>query len=127
MASIEEHTWLHTSVHSACISVYCEMNRGSAPGVSHNYFLAGPVSLSTPAQLIAPSIVMKGTLSVTSFELYFEVDEDDPNFKKIDSKVRERADPCLAGQDPMINHSEALSTADNLQQDWQTPVLIPYV
>lgn len=47
----------------------------------------GPVSLSTPAQLIAPSIVMKGTLSVTSFELYFEVDEDDPNFKKIDSKI----------------------------------------
>ncbi|XP_040187824.1 lipopolysaccharide-responsive and beige-like anchor protein isoform X2 [Rana temporaria] len=47
----------------------------------------GPVSLSTPAQLIAPSIVMKGTLSVTSFELYFEVDEDDPNFKKIDPKI----------------------------------------
>ncbi|XP_069600154.1 lipopolysaccharide-responsive and beige-like anchor protein [Ranitomeya imitator] len=47
----------------------------------------GPVSLSTPAQLIAPSVVVKGTLSVTSFELYFEVDEDDPNFKKIDSKI----------------------------------------
>ncbi|KAM5192194.1 lipopolysaccharide-responsive and beige-like anchor protein [Mantella aurantiaca] len=49
--------------------------------------LTGPVSLSTPAQLIAPSFVMKGTLSVTSFELYFEVDEDDPNFKKIDAKI----------------------------------------
>ncbi|XP_018416801.1 PREDICTED: lipopolysaccharide-responsive and beige-like anchor protein [Nanorana parkeri] len=49
--------------------------------------MTGPVSLSTPAQLIAPSIVMKGTLSVTSFELYFEVDEDDPNFKKIDPKI----------------------------------------
>ncbi|XP_068135240.1 lipopolysaccharide-responsive and beige-like anchor protein isoform X2 [Hyperolius riggenbachi] len=49
--------------------------------------LSGPVSLSTPAQLIAPSIVLKGTLSVTSFELYFEVDEDDPNFKKIDPKI----------------------------------------
>ncbi|XP_035554738.1 lipopolysaccharide-responsive and beige-like anchor protein isoform X2 [Canis lupus dingo] len=49
--------------------------------------LAGPVSLSTPAQLVAPSIVVKGTLSVTSSELYFEVDEEDSNFKKIDPKI----------------------------------------
>ncbi|XP_008056894.1 lipopolysaccharide-responsive and beige-like anchor protein, partial [Carlito syrichta] len=49
--------------------------------------LAGPVSLSTPAQLVAPSVVVKGTLSVTSSELYFEVDEEDPHFKKIDSKI----------------------------------------
>ncbi|CAN2388788.1 neurobeachin [Pristimantis euphronides] len=47
----------------------------------------GPVSLSTAAQLIAPSAVVRGTLSVTSFELYFEVDEDDPNFKKLDPKI----------------------------------------
>ncbi|XP_026972936.1 lipopolysaccharide-responsive and beige-like anchor protein isoform X1 [Sagmatias obliquidens] len=47
----------------------------------------GPVSLSTPAQLVAPSVVVKGTLSVTSSELYFEVDEEDPNFKKIDPKI----------------------------------------
>ncbi|XP_077702451.1 lipopolysaccharide-responsive and beige-like anchor protein isoform X5 [Canis aureus] len=49
--------------------------------------LAGPVSLSTPAQLVAPSIVVKGTLSVTSSELYFEVDEEDSNFKKIDPEI----------------------------------------
>lgn len=49
--------------------------------------LAGPVSLSTPAQLVAPSVVVKGTLSVTSSELYFEVDEEDPNFKKMDPKI----------------------------------------
>ncbi|XP_041515369.1 lipopolysaccharide-responsive and beige-like anchor protein isoform X1 [Microtus oregoni] len=49
--------------------------------------LAGPVSLSTPAQLVAPSVVVRGTLSVTSSELYFEVDEEDPNFKKIDPKI----------------------------------------
>ncbi|XP_064441222.1 lipopolysaccharide-responsive and beige-like anchor protein isoform X3 [Mirounga angustirostris] len=49
--------------------------------------LAGPVSLSTPAQLVAPSVVVKGTLSVTSSELYFEVDEEDSNFKKIDPKI----------------------------------------
>ncbi|XP_036046729.1 lipopolysaccharide-responsive and beige-like anchor protein isoform X2 [Onychomys torridus] len=49
--------------------------------------LAGPVSLSTPAQLVAPSVVVKGTLSVTSSELYFEVDEEDPNFRKIDPKI----------------------------------------
>ncbi|XP_068398709.1 lipopolysaccharide-responsive and beige-like anchor protein isoform X2 [Eschrichtius robustus] len=49
--------------------------------------LTGPVSLSTPAQLVAPSVVVKGTLSVTSSELYFEVDEEDPNFKKSDPKI----------------------------------------
>ncbi|XP_028582324.2 neurobeachin isoform X1 [Podarcis muralis] len=49
--------------------------------------LAGPVVLSTPAQLIAPVVVAKGTLSITTTEIYFEVDEEDPAFKKIDPKV----------------------------------------
>ncbi|MBN3301563.1 NBEA protein, partial [Amia calva] len=49
--------------------------------------LAGPVVLSTPAQLIAPVIVARGTLSITTTEIYFEVDEEDPAFKKIDAKV----------------------------------------
>ncbi|KAM9388400.1 neurobeachin isoform 3-T3 [Phaethornis superciliosus] len=49
--------------------------------------LAGPVVLSTPAQLIAPVVVAKGTLSITTTEIYFEVDEDDPAFKKIEPKV----------------------------------------
>ncbi|XP_075786138.1 lipopolysaccharide-responsive and beige-like anchor protein isoform X3 [Pelodiscus sinensis] len=49
--------------------------------------LIGPVSLCTPAQLVAPSTVVKGTLSITSSELCFEVDEEDPSFKKIDPKI----------------------------------------
>uniref|UniRef100_A0A8C3L3N1 Neurobeachin n=1 Tax=Chrysolophus pictus TaxID=9089 RepID=A0A8C3L3N1_CHRPC len=49
--------------------------------------LAGPVVLSTPAQLVAPVVVAKGTLSITTTEIYFEVDEDDAAFKKIDPKV----------------------------------------
>ncbi|XP_069487363.1 lipopolysaccharide-responsive and beige-like anchor protein isoform X2 [Ambystoma mexicanum] len=49
--------------------------------------VTGPVSLSSPAQLVAPSVVVKGTLSITSSELYFEVDEDDPSFKKMDPKI----------------------------------------
>ncbi|NXI60361.1 LRBA protein, partial [Chloroceryle aenea] len=49
--------------------------------------LTGPVALSTPAQLVAPSVVVKGTLSITVSELYFEVDEEDPSFKKIDPKI----------------------------------------
>lgn len=51
------------------------------------WFLSGPVVLSTPAQLVAPVIVARGTLSITTTEIYFEVDEDDPTFKKIDAKV----------------------------------------
>ncbi|XP_043114589.1 neurobeachin isoform X3 [Puntigrus tetrazona] len=49
--------------------------------------LAGPVVLSTPAQLIAPVTVACGTLSITTTEIYFEVDEDDPAFRCIDAKV----------------------------------------
>lgn len=49
--------------------------------------LTGPVALSAPAQLVAPSVVVKGTLSITLSELYFEVDEEDPSFKKIDPKI----------------------------------------
>nr|XP_046271216.1 lipopolysaccharide-responsive and beige-like anchor protein isoform X4 [Scatophagus argus] len=49
--------------------------------------LTGPVNLSTSAQLVAPAVVVKGTLSVTASELYFEVDEDEPSFKAIDPKI----------------------------------------
>uniref|UniRef100_A0A3P8TZ57 Neurobeachin n=1 Tax=Amphiprion percula TaxID=161767 RepID=A0A3P8TZ57_AMPPE len=49
--------------------------------------LAGPVVLSTPAQLVAPVVVARGTLSITTTEIYFEVDEEDPTFKKTDAKV----------------------------------------
>ncbi|XP_054611914.1 neurobeachin a isoform X3 [Dunckerocampus dactyliophorus] len=47
----------------------------------------GPVVLSTPAQLVAPVVVARGTLSITTTEIYFEVDEEDPAFKKADAKV----------------------------------------
>ncbi|KAK2817203.1 hypothetical protein Q5P01_025394 [Channa striata] len=49
--------------------------------------LTGPVNVSTSAQLVAPAVVVRGTLSITASELYFEVDEDEPGFKAIDPKV----------------------------------------
>ncbi|XP_077954702.1 neurobeachin [Gasterosteus aculeatus] len=49
--------------------------------------LGGPVVLSSPAQLVAPLLVARGTLSITTTEIYFEVDEDDPAFRRVDSKV----------------------------------------
>ncbi|CAM9528017.1 unnamed protein product [Lampetra planeri] len=49
--------------------------------------LTGPVALSTPAQLITPTVAFRGTLSITANELCFEVDEDDPGFKAVDPKV----------------------------------------
>ncbi|XP_034543688.1 lipopolysaccharide-responsive and beige-like anchor protein isoform X2 [Notolabrus celidotus] len=49
--------------------------------------LTGPVNLSTSAQLVAPAVVVKGTLSITASELYFEVDEEDPGFRTIDPKI----------------------------------------
>lgn len=49
--------------------------------------VTGPVNMSTKAKLIAPGIVSPGIMSITSTELYFEVDEEDPEFKKIDPEV----------------------------------------
>ncbi|XP_007902212.1 lipopolysaccharide-responsive and beige-like anchor protein isoform X1 [Callorhinchus milii] len=49
--------------------------------------MAGPVNFTTAVQLIAPVVVAKGTLSITSSELYFEVDEEDPSYKKLDPKI----------------------------------------
>ena len=44
--------------------------------------------LSTPAQLVAPVVMDSVPLAITTTEIYFEVDEDDPAFKKIDAKVK---------------------------------------
>ena len=44
--------------------------------------------MSSRAKLVAPGIVASGTLSITSAELYFEVDEEDPDFQKLDPEVR---------------------------------------
>ena len=50
------------------------------------------MNLTTSAELVAPAAVVKGTLSITSSEVYFEVDEDEPSFEAIDPKVRARTD-----------------------------------
>ena len=49
---------------------------------------SGPVAVSTPAKLVSPGYVINGTMSVTKSELYFEMDDDDEENKKIDPKVR---------------------------------------
>ncbi|XP_065282933.2 neurobeachin isoform X1 [Dermacentor albipictus] len=49
--------------------------------------LAGSVSLSTRCRLIAPGIIAPGMLSITQSELFFEVDEDDIEFKKNDNEA----------------------------------------
>ncbi|XP_032170320.1 neurobeachin isoform X1 [Mustela erminea] len=64
-----------------------EIDNLAVPFLPKLFISRGPVVLSTPAQLIAPVVVAKGTLSITTTEIYFEVDEDDPAFKKIDAKV----------------------------------------
>ncbi|XP_049825585.1 neurobeachin isoform X2 [Aethina tumida] len=54
--------------------------------------LTGPVNISTKAQLIAPGLVAPGMVSITTTELYFEVDEDDEEFKKIDTEILKYCD-----------------------------------
>uniref|UniRef100_UPI0037E7AC9C neurobeachin-like isoform X4 n=1 Tax=Semicossyphus pulcher TaxID=241346 RepID=UPI0037E7AC9C len=64
-----------------------EMDNLGAPFLPRVFISKGPVVLSSPAQLVAPVLVARGTLSITTTEIYFEVDEDDPAFKRVDPKV----------------------------------------
>lgn len=45
------------------------------------------MNISTKAKLISPGVVAPGIVSITSNELYFEVDEDDAEFSKVDPEV----------------------------------------
>ncbi|XP_071535311.1 neurobeachin isoform X2 [Panulirus ornatus] len=49
--------------------------------------VTGMVNMSTRARLVAPGLVVPGTVSITTAELYFEVDEEDPEFRKADPEV----------------------------------------
>ncbi|XP_045149935.1 neurobeachin [Echinops telfairi] len=85
--------------------------------------LAGPVVLSTQAQLIAPVVVAKGTLSITTTEIYFEVDEEDAAFKKIDPKRRVglALEEVEVGEE-VVGTAAALQAGDELQKDAVEPV-----
>lgn len=54
--------------------------------------LTGPVNISTKAILVAPGITAPGMVSITSTELYFEVDEEDDCFRKLDTEVLKYCD-----------------------------------
>jgi hypothetical protein len=43
--------------------------------------------MSTPCKLIAPGVAINGLISITKTDLYYEMDEDDAENKKIDPKV----------------------------------------
>ncbi|XP_055330476.1 neurobeachin-like [Paramacrobiotus metropolitanus] len=47
----------------------------------------GPVTFTSECKLIAPGVVLKGTLSITSNDLYFDADEDDNEFETSDPEV----------------------------------------
>ena len=51
------------------------------------YVIEGPVNISTTAILVSPGIAAKGTMSITASEMYFEVDEESSEYKKIDPQV----------------------------------------
>ncbi|XP_076065007.1 neurobeachin-like [Oratosquilla oratoria] len=59
--------------------------------------VTGAINMSTRARLIAPGLVVPGTVSITAAELYFEVDEDDPEFRKCDLESRDQNCIEIAG------------------------------
>uniref|UniRef100_A0A914NAC0 BEACH-type PH domain-containing protein n=1 Tax=Meloidogyne incognita TaxID=6306 RepID=A0A914NAC0_MELIC len=42
----------------------------------------GQSTFSTFAKLIAPGVIVPGTITLTGFDLYFDADEDDQSFKQ---------------------------------------------
>lgn len=53
---------------------------------------ASPINVSTKSRLIAPGLVVPGIMSITSSELYFEVDEEDSEYQKVDDTVLKYCD-----------------------------------
>lgn len=51
--------------------------------------LAGPIHFTTKCKLVCCVCVVSGTLSITSNELYFEVDENDTVYKTLEPNVIE--------------------------------------
>ncbi|ETN81400.1 hypothetical protein NECAME_08529 [Necator americanus] len=45
-------------------------------------------SYSTPAKLIAPGVVVPGTLSITATDMFFDADEENPLYKAQDPKMK---------------------------------------
>ncbi len=54
--------------------------------------LAGPIHYTTKCKLVCAICVVNGTLSITTNELYFEVDETDQAYKSLDSNLLSYAD-----------------------------------
>jgi hypothetical protein len=54
--------------------------------------LAGPIHYTTKCKLVCNICVVNGTLSITTNELYFEVDETDQAYKSLDSNLLSYAD-----------------------------------
>ena len=50
--------------------------------------VSGHVVFTTSCHLIAPCVVAPGSLTVTSEALFFAVDEENPEYQKLDPKVR---------------------------------------
>ena len=46
------------------------------------------MNISTSAVLVSPGLAVKGTMSITASEVYFEVDEDNADYKKLEPQVR---------------------------------------
>lgn len=49
--------------------------------------VSGHVVFTTSCHLIAPCVVAPGSLTVTSEALFFAVDEENPEYQKLDPKV----------------------------------------
>lgn len=54
--------------------------------------LTGPIHYTTKCKLVSSICVVNGTLSVTTNELYFEVDETDSTYKNLESNLRAYAE-----------------------------------
>ena len=81
------------------------------------YFSTVPINISTSAILVSPGVAAPGTISITASEVYFEVDEEHEEFKKIDPQVGNKTrrktngfpSSCLAGFSKQSRQMERLN------------------
>ncbi len=72
-----------------------------------------PINISTSAILVSPGVAAPGTISITASEVYFEVDEEHEEFKKIDPQVGTRPD-----EKQIVSHLLALLVSPSSQDKW---------
>ncbi|RNA10951.1 lipopolysaccharide-responsive and beige-like anchor, partial [Brachionus plicatilis] len=72
--------------------------------------VAGPIHYATRCKLVCNVCVVSGTLSITSNELYFEVDENDAVYKNLDPNTHKLRNAVFFMEKSIIENLKVILT-----------------